>query len=236
MLLRHYLEQGWTKTKIAEHLSLTTRTIERWIAAGALDRDLDAEPVRYGPRPAVPTKLAADEHPRLPQPPDRRRDRLSPDLEDRRDALLPTHREAVRAGEHRPHEQQELRRMGRDLRRRSDGGRADRPPRPSLPHRQHPGKQLSDASSRRAPYRAAPGACIRSPSTETSPRSRDPLGLVTPGPVRHFHPPILRHFQPPLTLRLCAGDGSQIRAPRGIASQDARPQRSSATARPSRPA
>lgn len=57
MLLRHYLEQGWTKTKIAEHLSLTTRTIERWIAAGALDRDLDAEPVRYGPRPAVPTKL-----------------------------------------------------------------------------------------------------------------------------------------------------------------------------------
>src|SRR6185437_14022826 len=57
MLLRHYLEQSWTKTRIAEHLGITTRTIERWIAAGDLDRDLDAEPVRYGPRPAVPTKL-----------------------------------------------------------------------------------------------------------------------------------------------------------------------------------
>jgi len=57
MLLRHYLEQSWTKTAIAEHLGITTRTIERWIAAGDLDRDLDAEPVRYGPRPAVPTKL-----------------------------------------------------------------------------------------------------------------------------------------------------------------------------------
>jgi transposase len=57
MLLRHYLEQSWTKTAIAEHLGITTRTIERWIAAGDLDRDLDAEPVRYGPRPPIPTKL-----------------------------------------------------------------------------------------------------------------------------------------------------------------------------------
>jgi transposase len=57
MLLRHYLDQQWTKTAIAEHLGITTRTIERWIAAGDLERDLDAEPVRYGPRPAVPTKL-----------------------------------------------------------------------------------------------------------------------------------------------------------------------------------
>ena len=59
MLLRHYLEQNWTKTAIAEHLGITTRTIERWIAAGDLERDLDAEPVRYGPRPPVPTKLDA---------------------------------------------------------------------------------------------------------------------------------------------------------------------------------
>jgi transposase len=59
MLLRHYLEQAWTKTAIAEHLGITTRTIERWIAAGELERDLDAEPVRYGPRPPVPTKLDA---------------------------------------------------------------------------------------------------------------------------------------------------------------------------------
>jgi transposase len=59
MLLRHYLDQKWTKTAIAEHLGITTRTIERWIAAGDVDRDLDAEPVRYGPRPPVPTKLDA---------------------------------------------------------------------------------------------------------------------------------------------------------------------------------
>jgi transposase len=59
MLLRLYLEQGWTKTAIADRLGLTTRTIERWIGAGDLERDLDAEPVRYGPRPPVPTKLDA---------------------------------------------------------------------------------------------------------------------------------------------------------------------------------
>jgi transposase len=59
MLLRHYLEQHWTKTAIADHLGITTRTIERWIAAGDLGRDVDAEPVHYGPRPLVPTKLDA---------------------------------------------------------------------------------------------------------------------------------------------------------------------------------
>jgi transposase len=59
MLLRHYLEQHWTKTAIADHLGITTRTIERWIAAGEMERDVDAEPVQYGPRPRVPTKLDA---------------------------------------------------------------------------------------------------------------------------------------------------------------------------------
>ena len=34
-------------------------TIHRWIRDGALDRDLDFEPVRYGPRRPVATKLAA---------------------------------------------------------------------------------------------------------------------------------------------------------------------------------
>ncbi len=34
-------------------------TIHRWIRAGALDRDLDAAPVRDGPRPPVSTKLDA---------------------------------------------------------------------------------------------------------------------------------------------------------------------------------
>lgn len=57
VLLRHYLEQGWKKTRIAEHLGIDRRTISRWIKGGHLDRDLDAEPVRYAPRPPVPTKL-----------------------------------------------------------------------------------------------------------------------------------------------------------------------------------
>lgn len=57
VLLRHYLEQGWKKIQIAEHLGIDRRTITRWIRGGQLDRDLDAEPARYTPRPAVPTKL-----------------------------------------------------------------------------------------------------------------------------------------------------------------------------------
>ena len=47
--------------------------------------------------------------------------------------------------------QQGLRGVGRDLRRRGHGGRADRPPGAPLPHRQHPGQQLPDAAPRRAP-------------------------------------------------------------------------------------
>jgi transposase len=57
MLLRHYLEQGWTKTALAEHFGMNRRTVERWVAGGQLGRDLDAEPVRYGPRRPAPTKL-----------------------------------------------------------------------------------------------------------------------------------------------------------------------------------
>jgi transposase len=57
VLLRHYLEQGWTKIAIAEHLGIDRRTISRWLQSGQLDRDLDTEPVRYTPRPPVPTKL-----------------------------------------------------------------------------------------------------------------------------------------------------------------------------------
>lgn len=56
VLLRHYLEQSLTKSAIAAELGLHGRTIERWVAAGDLDRDLDA-PLRYRPRPPVPTML-----------------------------------------------------------------------------------------------------------------------------------------------------------------------------------
>lgn len=59
MLLRHYLEQGASKSALARQLGLSRDTIHRWIRDGDLDRDLEATAVRYGPRPAVPTKLEA---------------------------------------------------------------------------------------------------------------------------------------------------------------------------------
>ncbi len=59
MLLRHYLEQGGSKSALARRLGVSRDTIHRWIRAGDLDRDLETAPVRYGPRPPGPTKLAA---------------------------------------------------------------------------------------------------------------------------------------------------------------------------------
>lgn len=56
MLLRHYLAQGLPKAAIARRLSISDRTIRRWIKSGELDRDL-GEPPRYKPRPPRPTKL-----------------------------------------------------------------------------------------------------------------------------------------------------------------------------------
>jgi len=59
MLLRHYLEQGASKSALARQFGVSRDTIHRWIRAGDLDRDLEATPVRYGPRRPVPTKLDA---------------------------------------------------------------------------------------------------------------------------------------------------------------------------------
>jgi transposase len=59
MLLRHYLEQGASKSALARKLGVHRDTIHRWIREGELDRDLDGEPVRYGPRRPVATKLDA---------------------------------------------------------------------------------------------------------------------------------------------------------------------------------
>ena len=59
MLLRHYLEQGSTKSELARQLGVSRDTIHRWIRDGDLERDVDAEAVRYGPRPLVATKLDA---------------------------------------------------------------------------------------------------------------------------------------------------------------------------------
>jgi transposase len=57
VLLRHYLDQGLSRAAIAREVGISERTIRRWIAAGKLERDLDADPPRYSPRPPAPTKL-----------------------------------------------------------------------------------------------------------------------------------------------------------------------------------
>jgi transposase len=51
VLLKHYLEQGLSKTAIAERIGVSRRTVYHWIESGQLERDLDAETVRYPPRP-----------------------------------------------------------------------------------------------------------------------------------------------------------------------------------------
>lgn len=56
VLLKDYLDQGLSKTAIAERLGISRRTVHHWITTGQLERDLDAE-VHYQPRPPVSTKL-----------------------------------------------------------------------------------------------------------------------------------------------------------------------------------
>ena len=46
MLLRHYLEQGASKSALARQLGVSRDTIHRCVREGDLDRDLDATPVR----------------------------------------------------------------------------------------------------------------------------------------------------------------------------------------------
>jgi transposase len=57
VLLRHYLEQGLSKTEIARSLQVSRRTVYHWIDTGQLDRELDNGPVRYSARPAVARKI-----------------------------------------------------------------------------------------------------------------------------------------------------------------------------------
>jgi transposase len=57
MRLRHYLEQGTSKSALARQLGVSRNTIYDWVLDGDLDRDLDATPVRYGPRAPVATEL-----------------------------------------------------------------------------------------------------------------------------------------------------------------------------------
>ena len=57
VLLRHYIEQGMTKTELAERFGISRQTIYRWIRSGELDRDLSAAGVHYSARAPVATKL-----------------------------------------------------------------------------------------------------------------------------------------------------------------------------------
>jgi transposase len=57
VLLRHYLEQGVSKTELAKRFGISRRTVYHWIETGQLDRDLDNQQVRYRPRPPVVTRL-----------------------------------------------------------------------------------------------------------------------------------------------------------------------------------
>ena len=57
VLLRHYLEQGLSKTEIAHSLQVSRRTVYHWIDTGQLDREFDNGPVRYAARPAVVRKI-----------------------------------------------------------------------------------------------------------------------------------------------------------------------------------
>lgn len=57
MLLRHYLEQGVSKSALARKLGISRDTIHRWIRDGELDRNLDSEEVRYRARPPAKSKL-----------------------------------------------------------------------------------------------------------------------------------------------------------------------------------
>jgi transposase len=57
VLLRHYLEQGVSKSELAKRFGTSRRTVYHWIETGQLDRDLDSQEVRYRARPPVPTQL-----------------------------------------------------------------------------------------------------------------------------------------------------------------------------------
>jgi transposase len=57
VLLRHYLEQGLSKTEVARMLGVSRRTVYHWIESGQLDRELDEAPAQYSARPPVARKV-----------------------------------------------------------------------------------------------------------------------------------------------------------------------------------
>ena len=57
MLLKHYLEQGVSKTELSRHFGVSRGTIHYWLRTGQLDRDLSAGARGYASRPAVAHRL-----------------------------------------------------------------------------------------------------------------------------------------------------------------------------------
>lgn len=57
VLLRHYLEQGVSKSELAKRFGVSRRTVYHWIETGQLERDLDSQEVHYRPRPPVSRQL-----------------------------------------------------------------------------------------------------------------------------------------------------------------------------------
>ena len=53
MLLKHYLEQGVSKAKLSRRLGVNRRTIQRWVGAGQLKRDMAEGGAVYSRRPRV---------------------------------------------------------------------------------------------------------------------------------------------------------------------------------------
>lgn len=57
MLLRQYLEQGWSNTALADRLGISRSTVYKWIASGQLAREVDDQAVKYRARPCVARKI-----------------------------------------------------------------------------------------------------------------------------------------------------------------------------------
>lgn len=55
--MRHYLEQGLSKTATARLLGISRRTVYNWIEAGELERDPGDRTLMYGPRAPRPRKI-----------------------------------------------------------------------------------------------------------------------------------------------------------------------------------
>ena len=58
MLLKHYLDRGFSKAELSRRFGVNRRTIHNWVDTGQLDRDLAAGARGYSPRPPVAHKLA----------------------------------------------------------------------------------------------------------------------------------------------------------------------------------